>query len=236
MSSCPQIKKFLAFFLFTDLFNSSTNCLLYSLSGKLFRKKFISIIKIIFTCGRNILWNVKPHSLVLPSQQIELQPSNELSTVLNCSIHSRYGSYRRSEPFSSIEIKHLQNKKMSDDNVSLSMGKISDEHETEVESIQKIRLTDKFKNRQTIKTFLMNKVQLFGATKNTKSRKTDHKRGEIKTNISYTAASSGARSIRNAFQRQPWNNQRHSSKVVLVNTDDNPSLTKEISLETTTNL
>jgi hypothetical protein len=35
---CPQVQKSLAVFLFTDLFNSSTNCLLYSLSGRLFRR------------------------------------------------------------------------------------------------------------------------------------------------------------------------------------------------------
>ena len=40
IEACPRIKNTLAVFLFTDLFNSSTNCLLYSLSGKLFRRNF----------------------------------------------------------------------------------------------------------------------------------------------------------------------------------------------------
>jgi hypothetical protein len=52
IAACPQIKHSLAIFLAVDLFNSSTNCLLYSLSGKLFRRKLIAMLKSIVTCNR----------------------------------------------------------------------------------------------------------------------------------------------------------------------------------------
>jgi len=241
MSSCPKIKNSLAFFLFTDLFNSSTNCLLYSLSGKLFRIKFISIIKIIFTCGRGILWNVKPRLLYSPSQQIELQHSNEHSTFLNCGIHSKNGHNHQSEVFSSYQIKEsqrlLKSKKTSDDNPSLSIVKISDENETEIESVKQICLTKKIKRPQTIKTFLINKLRLFGSKNSTQSRKkTNKNRRHAKTNASYTSTSSCAGSIRNSFQRQPLNTQRNTSKIVSINSDDNRSPTKKNSLEDVTSL
>ena len=72
ISSCPRIKQFLAVFLFTDLLNSSTNCLLYPLSGKLFRRKLVSIIKLIFICGRsNSSNNIRQLLSSLPPQKIE---------------------------------------------------------------------------------------------------------------------------------------------------------------------
>jgi len=242
MSSCPRIKKSLAFFLFTDLFNSSTNCLLYSLSGKLFRIKFISIIKIIFTCGRSILWNVKSRLLYSPSQQIELQHSNEHSTFLNCGIHSRNGNCQQSQTVSSSQTKRsqwlLKSKKTSDDNASLSIVKVSDENETEIESVKPICLTKKIKRPQTIKTFLINKLRLFGSRSSTQSRKkTNKNRQYAKTNPSYTSLSSSCGgSIRNSFQRQPLNNQRNASKLVSITSDDNRSLTKKTSLEDITRL
>jgi hypothetical protein len=131
IASCPQIKKSLAFFLFTDLFNSSTNCLLYSLSGKLFRRRFILLIKTIFTCGQGMLWNVKQRPSILPAQNIELQPSNEPSVTLNYGIHSRAESYAHSELLSLIQMNKLRklpkNKKIFQDDPSLFMVKMSDE-------------------------------------------------------------------------------------------------------------
>ena len=87
MAACPEIQNSLAIFLFTDLFNSSTNCLLYSLSGKVFRQKFLSIIKRLFTCGRY----GRDRLSYSPSHQIELHPSNEQPSCP----HSRHESYRR---------------------------------------------------------------------------------------------------------------------------------------------
>ena len=80
---CPKIKNYLALFLYTDLFNSSTNCLLYSLSGKLFRAKFLSLIHMIFTCGRGKFWGKKQHSFQLANQQLIRQYSNSASTNTN---------------------------------------------------------------------------------------------------------------------------------------------------------
>ena len=153
ISTCPKIKDYLALFLFTDLFNSSTNCLLYSLSGKLFRRKFLCVIKTILTCGRGSLWHVKQHSLLTQNQPLDRQLSNNPSTNTNNNFAkqtSRPGSGRYSERLSSpignnnnntnkrfnyspratmMMAKRLseQNPKDSDDG-SLSMGKTSDEH------------------------------------------------------------------------------------------------------------
>ncbi len=207
MSSCPNIQRYLAVFLFTDLFNSSTNCLLYSLSGKLFRRQFISIIKIISTCGRSVLWNVKPQSVALPSQQIELQPSDEPSA----NVHPRYEL-----TFNSI--KQLSKKKTFDDNASLSMVKMSDGQEADEELIVK-----KIKKSRRIKRFLCNELQLCGSTK--------HRNNKKKVNISYSSSSSGGVvNNRTGFQRQK---QRYSLKII---SDNNRTLTKEQPLETITNL
>jgi hypothetical protein len=172
---------------------------------------------------------------------MELQQSNEQSTILNYGIHSKNGHNHQSEVFSSYQIKEsqrlLKSKKTSDDNASSSIAKISDENETELESIKQICRTKNFKRPQTIKTFLINKVQSFGSINSTQSRKkTNKNRRQAKTNTSCTSSSSCAESIRNGFQRQPLNNQRSTSKVVSINSDDNRSLTKKNSLEDVTRL
>lgn len=79
ISTCPKIKDYLALFLFTDLFNSSTNCFLYSLSGKLFRRKFIALCKGILTCGRGTLWNRHPRPVTRTSHALDRQLSNNPS-------------------------------------------------------------------------------------------------------------------------------------------------------------
>ncbi|CAM2701288.1 unnamed protein product [Rotaria socialis] len=83
LSLCTKIKDYLALFLFTDLFNSSTNSLLYSLSGKLFRRKFIFILKAIFTCGRGILWHRNRPQLLRSTKTPQQQLSNNPSTIIN---------------------------------------------------------------------------------------------------------------------------------------------------------
>ena len=103
---CPRIKDYLALFLFTDLFNSSTNSLLYSLSGKLFRRKYLSIIQLVFTCGRGTLWNTTRHSSMHGSQVLARQLTRDPSASLKIDQHhavrsSRPNSYRHSERLSS---------------------------------------------------------------------------------------------------------------------------------------
>ena len=219
ITSCPQIKTSLAIFLFTDLFNSSTNCLLYSLSGKLFRRKFILIIKTIFTCGRHVFWNVKENSSLSAAQQLELQPSNELSISLNHGINSRVDSYRLAEVLTTKQKKKLnktsKNKKLSDDDASFSIVKISDDNESG--SIRRFRLTEQIKKPKNFRTFFINNVPLFNSTK------TDQITQQIKkkNGSCSSSSSSGERKKSNGLQRQSSNNQPYSSKIVLFNTNDN---------------
>ncbi|CAF1253040.1 unnamed protein product [Rotaria sp. Silwood1] len=196
ISSCPQIKQSLALFLYTDLFNSSTNSLLYSLSGKLFRRKYISILKIIFTCGRSKSWHIKQNSLLSPSQQMELQISNDASINYNYSIYSRPENYRHSEPTSSIQIKKFKQtlskkqKNVLDNDDSLNISK--NEGEQNMNDQNELELFNKYKKPQTIKTFFINKIHFFGSKKNIQIRKQQTKLNTIeqtkkrrKTNISF---------------------------------------------------
>jgi len=229
MSSCPNIQRYLAVFLFTDLFNSSTNCLLYSLSGKLFRRKFISIIKITFTCVRSILWKVKTQSVILPSQQIELQPSNEPSTILHSEIHPRYENNRHAESSASNPMKKLTKKIILDENASLIITKVSDGQETDEELVvKKIHPMKKLKKSRKIRRFLCNEVQLCGSRKKSKSNQNDKEKATTKTNVSYSSSSSGG------VISNRTGSQRYAAKPVLPNSDDNRSLTKEQPLENVT--
>lgn len=176
--TCPEIKKSLALFLFTDLFNSSTNCLLYSLSGRVFRRKFISINKLVFTCGRGVIWNAKHHPTRLPSQQIELQGSNDRSTFFNYGIYSRPDSYHRSEHVSSIRLRTFKrsvNHRSLENDRSITNFNSDYEHNIdhvdEIEYMKKSHRTDKFKQRRAITTFFISKVHYFGSTKNVKATK-----------------------------------------------------------------
>lgn len=89
MAACPEIQRSLAIFLFTDLFNSSTNCLLYSLSGEVFRRRFISVMKRVFTCNRY----GKDRLTYSPSHQLQSHASNEPSTTVH--FRHRESSHRR---------------------------------------------------------------------------------------------------------------------------------------------
>lgn len=179
MPNCPRIKDYLALFLFTDLFNSSTNCLLYSLSGKLFRRKFISVIKTFLTCGYGTLWHRKRNLSQSLHQPLDRQPSNNpsINTINNNNYNakqsSRPGSYHLSERVSSPIINNsnkklnqsirttvstyqrtsIQNRNVSDDG-SLSMGKISDDHHNGQNSISDIEVDTikKFKDKQLKKS------------------------------------------------------------------------------------
>ncbi|CAF1303846.1 unnamed protein product [Adineta steineri] len=249
ITECPEIKKSLVYFLFPDLFNSSTNCLLYSLSGKLFRRKFISLIKGIFTCGRGVFWNVKQSSLMLPMANIELQPSNDPSTVVHNGIYSRVDTYRHSELFSSIQINKLKkltkNKKIVEDDASSCVVRISDErngsNETELEFIKKIRISNKkLKRPQKFKTFLIDKVQFLSSTESRKEKNklktTVQKKRQLKATLSLSSSTGTAASNENSLLRQQLNNQQHVLKIVLVNTDDNQTINKECVLQNVTTL
>jgi len=151
ITTCPKIKDYLAIFLFIDLFNSSTNCLLYSISGKLFRRKYISILKTFLTCGYGIVWHKKNHSLLSLNQPLDGQLSNNLSVNTNNNFTkkslSRPESYFFTQRLLSSRINNQnqrinnstrttitttykyfngQNRNISDDG-SLSIGKTSDD-------------------------------------------------------------------------------------------------------------
>ncbi|CAF1584914.1 unnamed protein product, partial [Didymodactylos carnosus] len=78
IDSCKQITRVLIVFLFIDLFNSSTNCLLYSLSGRLFRRNFLSLVKAIFTCGHSTCCYVKNDN---PLTRIPFVPPNRHQNI-----------------------------------------------------------------------------------------------------------------------------------------------------------
>jgi hypothetical protein len=174
ISTCPRIKDYLALFLFTDLFNSSTNCLLYSLSGKLFRRKFVWVIKTILKCGRGTLWNVKQH-LDRPPSNGHFFPKHSSAKPEKCCLTERLSS----------PIPNNQNRQMNyssrpmPDDRSLSLGgRTSDDQpggkhsssENESDSTRKSTETPIGKNSQTIKSYFMDKVRFFG-TNNTHHRK-----------------------------------------------------------------
>lgn len=166
MSACPQIKRFLAFFLFTDLFNSSTNALLYSLSGKLFRRRFISILKCLFACRCCFLWSHKRGLSFLPAQQLELRASSEPSVT------SHYGTTLVNSPYRCQEqakfrkgIKMTLKPKISDENASLTIVKLSDENETELERDKQTDRKKKLTARQRFEAFLISKMPWFASRK-----------------------------------------------------------------------
>ena len=170
MASCPSLQRYLAIFLFTDLFNSSTNCLSYSLSGRLFRRRFLAIIKVMFTCGRRVLWNVRPQAGILRTQQMGLQASDEPSMMVRSETHSRY----------EVTIKPSSRRRYLDDDISLSNVKISDGQDIDDELVMK--------KTRTIQRFLCEEIPLFGLAKRRKEKK--------KTNASYSSSSAGMGSQR----------------------------------------
>jgi hypothetical protein len=193
ITTCPKIKDYLAIFLFIDLFNSSTNCLLYSISGKLFRRKYISILKTFLTCGYGTLWHKKKHSLLSLNQQLDRQPSNNPSINTNNNnfakqLLSRPGSYCFSQHLLSSRInnqnkkinnsiqttyKHFngQNRNLSDDG-SLSIGKTSDDQygrnnsssEIESDTTKKSKDIQRRKSSQSIKSYFIDKVRSLRST------------------------------------------------------------------------
>ncbi len=186
ISTCPQIKRYLALFLFTDLFNSSTNCLLYSLSGKLFRRKFLCVIKTILTCGRGTLWHVKKHSIILTNQPHDRQPSNSnyfprqpttrpenyyLTQRLSSPIMNDRNRPLNYSPRPISTDKHFN--RQSEDG-SLSIGRTSDDQHggknssSEIESdfTRKSTEIQLGNNSQSIKSYFIDKVWSFRASNN----------------------------------------------------------------------
>ncbi|UJR21684.1 hypothetical protein I4U23_024761 [Adineta vaga] len=225
IAACPQIKKSLVFFLFPDLFNSSTNCLLYSLSGKLFRRKFIFIIKGIFTCGRGVFWGAKQRSLLLPRSNLELQASNEPSTAYNNGgVYSKLDTYRHSGLFLPSQSTKLNNiskakKKILQDDGSSCMVKMSDDQDGSNETqVEFIRLTDRLKRPQKLRTFLIDKVQFFDSHRSKKAQTVQQKRRlRMKSSLS---SSSAAGSMENNSIRQQSNQQRHPTQIIAISTID----------------
>jgi hypothetical protein len=152
--------------------------------------------------------------MVLPSQQIELQPSNEHSTILHGEIYPRHDLGNNST-------KQVSKKKRVDDNASSIIVKDSDQQDDVDEDlvVKKLNKTRRFKR------FLFNEVQLFGPRK----RGNDKKK---RANTSYSSSSSnGAISNRTDSQRQQ---QQHYSLRIISN--DNRLVTKEQTMENMTNL
>lgn len=183
---CPNIKQSLALFLFTDLFNSSTNCLLYSLSGKLFRRKFISILRTIFTCGRHQKRSSKTPTLLTQSQQVELQTLNDNLPNFNNINYSR-SINSSSERGSSVKIRNLQNsfrnKQLSNNDESLTMINADDERNIDEENlsdfVKRNRNSRKGKSSRTIRRFFHNPMHWFGRRK----KNTNAKQRQFKINF-----------------------------------------------------
>lgn len=193
IANCPKIKDYLALFLCTDLFNSSTNCLLYSLSGKLFRRKVLYVIKTFLTCGRGVLWSKKRPSMTSTHQPLDRQPSHNPSICNNSAKHasSRAGGECLSKHLSSPNIanqtRHMTNSPQSttpssyqringqhrstSDEGSFSIGRGSDDQHgrknssSEIESDSTRRSTEiqLRKHSQSITSYLMGKVRSFGS-------------------------------------------------------------------------
>ncbi|UJR27598.1 hypothetical protein I4U23_008879 [Adineta vaga] len=197
-SSCPEIKDYLVLFLCTDLLNSSSNCLLYSLSGKLFRRRLILILKTIFVCGHGTLWNIKQHSLNSSHHPLERQLSNNLSTNINQQQQQqqKHENYRQSGRLSSPNLNRQQRRlsnsvrttitysrsngqprNVSDDG-SNSLGPVSDDYHGERNSISDIECDTKRisqtieprKSSLSIGSYLLHKVRSMGSTSSGSSK------------------------------------------------------------------
>jgi hypothetical protein len=292
ISTCPKIKDYLAIFLFTDLFNSSTNCLLYSLSGKLFRRKFLSIIRAILTCGRGTLWSTQRNSVPLSNKLLDRQISNNPSTNTNTNNNhygiqsSRPGSHRLSERLSSPTMNRPSHRLTSSmkttttykryygqcrntsDDGSLSMNKTSDDQyggkissdEIESDTMKIPKFVEQRKSSQSIKSYLIDKVRSLGSTSSASSKMTsfnhpltpltiekEKNKSKKKVYNSITSkrqattdlslsSSSFSGSVSYSSQRKHSLNNRSSSKMVLNNATDNPSITKENIQENLTSL
>jgi hypothetical protein len=183
ISTCPKIKDYLALFLFIDLFNSSSNCLLYSLSGKIFRRKFLSIIQLIFTCGRGSLWHVKQHSLHLAHQPLMTHMCKSPSS----NIDTNYRLARQSDHASSLIAQETRKHRMhtlttmisqskhSFNDVSFEIDRTSIEQNNGTHSFNDIdelntrrnsstKITSPRQCVQTIRTFLLKNVRSLGLT------------------------------------------------------------------------
>ena len=225
IEACPRIKHTLAVFLFTDLFNSSTNCLLYSLSGKLFRRNFLALTKSIFTCCRGTLWHVRsgssrsrsPHALDSP-------PSTHANT---CVVQSRAESFRQLEYLSSISIRRLQNpvqlSKLSDDDRSVSNCRGDDESimEQSIHSDRKKRPFSYRRLRQSrsIKFIFLDKIRSIGSRRRNDSM-------EEKTRLKPTENSKSNRSKQASHSPSPRLVNHDSS--ISVRSINNHSSTKLI--------
>ncbi|CAF1083872.1 unnamed protein product [Adineta ricciae] len=284
---CPIVKEYAVFFMSIDLFNSSTNCLLYSLSGKLFRRRLISLLKAIFVCGHGTLWNIKQHSIDLLHHPLDRQLSNNLSTNTNNYHHPQQDSYRHSGRLSSPNLHHQRRKlnhsmqtsitynrsngqprNVSDDG-SCSFDRTSDDYQngkgslSDIESaVQKLPYkVEPRKSSLSIRSYLLDKMRSIGSTSSASSKTQSHKhpstlltvnkpKRKMKRKLFTTAVSKPANttdlsfstssmtgSIKQKSQRRYSMTTRYSvTKVLLSNTEDNPSIIIDEVQETLTSL
>ncbi|CAF1386446.1 unnamed protein product [Rotaria sp. Silwood1] len=139
--------------------------------------------------GSGKSWHIKQNPLLSPSQQMELQISNDASINYNYSIYSRPENYRHSELTSSIQIKKFKQtlskkqKNVLDNDDSLNISKNEDEQnindQNELELFNKNQLINKYKKPQIIKTFFIDKIHFFGSKKNIQIRKQQTKLNTI---------------------------------------------------------
>ncbi|CAF0720842.1 unnamed protein product [Adineta ricciae] len=239
ITACPQIKRALAFFLFPDLFNSSTNCLLYSLSGKLFRRKFIGMIKAIFTCGRGLFWGVRKRAALLPTSHFELQASNDPSAAFNNGIYSRTDTCRHSEFFSPVHINKLNNtakkKKVVEDDGSSCTAKNNDEttgsNGTQVESP---RTSRRRRQPQTFKTFLIDKVP-FLRSNAPKKNQTIAQKQQLKLTQSFSSTGTNT-SNKDSSSRPKSTQQLQSRTIILINPSNNQCVKTDCLFQNVTSL
>jgi hypothetical protein len=153
-------------------------------------------------------------------------------------MNSRTDSCRRSERLTPLQRNKLRTltikKNVSDDDRSLSLVRVSDEHivgtECELEPINKAHLNQKLKNIRSFKSFLIDTVQSLGSSNDTQAKKEKKKFrifGDKKQQVKDKSSSSSTGNVECAFQRQQSINKRFSSTISLTNIDDNQSRTKE---------
>lgn len=225
IAACPRIKRTLAVFLFTDLFNSSTNCLLYSLSGKLFRRNFLALTKSIFTCCRGTLWHVR--SSYSRSRSLHVLDSPPSTRGNTCVVQARGESFRQAEYFSSISIRKLQNpiqiSKLSDDDRSVSNGR-GDDESIVAQSINSDRTKrhssyQRLRRSRSIKFIFLDKIRSIGSRRRNDSM-------EEKTRLKPTEKSKSNRSKHASSSPSPRSLNRGS--IISVRSVNNHSSTKLI--------
>lgn len=242
ISACPEIQKSLAIFLFTDLFNSSTNSLLYSLSGKLFRRKFLAMITTIFTCGRV---NRCPSRLNRRRVPI-LGPTFESpsSTNVQNGIQSRRESSRRIDVLSTLPNRRLPlfmtQAKLSDDDRLINASRRDDESSLTISLTGESNREKNPGKRRSFKSFVLSQLRFIT------SKRTEDSRMREKIllnrlrhdNISQTRPDSSSSSMIPSQLNSPSKLEKNysSTHVILTHDGSNSIMTKVMLVENITTL